>query len=53
MYTIMQAAKLNEVNPEAPLRDTLRKIADGHPIGRIDELVPWRLGSPITEAARA
>ena len=42
LYTIMQTAKLNSVNPEAYLRDTLAKIADGHPINRIDELMPWR-----------
>ncbi len=39
MYSIMQTAKLNGVNPEAYLRDTLTKIADGHPISRIDELM--------------
>ena len=41
MYTIVQTAKLNELNPEAYLRDTLAKIAEGHPISRIDELMPW------------
>jgi transposase len=41
MYTIMQTAKLNTLNPEAFLRDTLTKIADGHPITRLDELMPW------------
>ena len=42
LYTIVQTAKLNGVNPQAYLRDTLAKIADGHPINRIDELMPWR-----------
>jgi hypothetical protein len=41
MYTIMQTAKLNEVNPELYLKDTLCKIANAHPISRIDELMPW------------
>jgi transposase len=41
MYTIVQTAKLNEINPEAYLRDTLAKIAEGHPINRIIELMPW------------
>jgi hypothetical protein len=36
MYTIMQTAKLNGVNPEAYLSDTLTKIAEGHPISRIN-----------------
>lgn len=26
----------------AYLRDTLAKIAEGHPISRIDELMPWK-----------
>jgi hypothetical protein len=46
MYTIVQTAKLNGVNPETYLRDTLARIADGHPISRIDELMPW----PTTDA---
>lgn len=41
IYTIVQTTKLNDVNPEAYLRDTLRRIADGHPISWIDELMPW------------
>lgn len=41
LYTIVQTAKLNGVNPEAYLRDTLRKIAEGHTISRIEELMPW------------
>ena len=43
MYTIVQTAKMNDLNPEAYLRDTLAKIADGHPINRLDELMPWHL----------
>jgi transposase len=42
MYTIVQTAKLNGVNPEAYLKDTLARIAEGHPINRIDELMPWK-----------
>jgi hypothetical protein len=47
MYTIMQTAKLNGVNPEAYLRDALTKIAEGHPITRIDQLMPWGLGPSL------
>ena len=42
IYTIIQTAKLNGVNPEAYLRDTLTKIADGHPINRVLDLMPWK-----------
>jgi transposase len=41
LYSILQTAKLNGVNPEAYLTDTLARIADGHPIKRISELMPW------------
>ena len=43
MYTIMQTAKLNGLNPEAYLTDTLTRIAVGHPINRISELMPWQI----------
>jgi len=43
IYTLVATAKLNGLNPETYLRDILAKIADGHPINRIDELVPWRM----------
>jgi transposase len=39
----MKTAKLNDVNPEVYPRNTLAKIAEGHPIYRIDELMPWAL----------
>jgi transposase len=42
IYTIVQTAKLNDVNPETYLRDTLTKIAEGHPINKIDALMPWK-----------
>jgi hypothetical protein len=42
LYTIVQTAKLNGMNPEEYLRHTLAKIAEGHPISRIGELMPWR-----------
>ena len=51
MYSILQTAKLNGVNPEAYLTDTLSQIAAGHPINRISELMPWVYQSPTSEAA--
>jgi hypothetical protein len=41
IYTIMQTAKLNSANPEAYLRNTITRIAEGHPITRIGALMPW------------
>jgi hypothetical protein len=46
IYTLVQTAKLNGVNPETYLRDTLAKIAEGHPISRIDDLTPWKTATP-------
>ncbi len=40
-YTLIETAKLNGVDPQAWLTDTLSRIAD-HKITRIDELLPWR-----------
>jgi hypothetical protein len=38
--------RLNGVNPEDYLKDVLTRIAEGHPINRISELLPWRISRP-------
>ena len=40
MYTLIETAKMNGLDPEAYLRDLIGRIAD-HPINRIAELLPW------------
>jgi transposase len=40
MYTLIETAKMNDLNPEAYLRDIIARIADHH-INKIDQLLPW------------
>ena len=37
----IETAKLNGVEPYAWLKSTLEKIAAGHPLSKIDEMLPW------------
>jgi hypothetical protein len=39
-YTLIETAKMNNVDPEAWLTWVLTHVAD-HKINRIDELMPW------------
>lgn len=40
-YTLIETAKLNDVDPQAWLADTLARVPD-YKITKLDELVPWR-----------
>jgi len=40
-YTLIETAKLNDVDPQAWLTDVLGRIAE-HTITKLDELMPWR-----------
>ncbi len=40
IYTLIETAKLNDVDPLAWLADMLTRLQD-HPAKRIDELLPW------------
>jgi transposase len=41
IYTLIQTAKLNDVDPQAWLADVLARLPD-HPARRIEELLPWQ-----------
>jgi len=40
MYTLIQTARLNDVDPQAWLADVLTRIND-HNIQKLDQLLPW------------
>jgi hypothetical protein len=41
LYTVLESAKLNGLDPEAYLADVVDRMARGHPINRLAELLPW------------
>jgi transposase len=41
LCSLIETAKLNDVEPYAYLHDVLQRMVDGHPINRLDELLPW------------
>jgi transposase len=40
MYTLIQTARLNDVDPQAWLADALARIND-HNIQKLDQVLPW------------
>jgi transposase len=51
IYTLIETAKLNDVDPQAWLADVLARLHD-HPEKRIAELLPWNwMHQPIQRAA--
>ncbi|MGN8119215.1 IS66 family transposase [Labrys sp. 22185] len=41
LCSLIETAKLNNVEPYAYLADILQRMVDGHPVNRLDELLPW------------
>ena len=41
--SLIETCKLNHVDPQAYIAETLTKIANGHPNSGIDDLLPWVL----------
>jgi hypothetical protein len=52
IYTLIQTAKLNGIDPQAWLADVLARLPD-HPASRITDLLPWNWkAAEISAAAR-
>jgi transposase len=49
LCSLIETCKLNDVEPYAYLHDVLSRMIDGHPINRLDELLPWawKAGNPV------
>jgi hypothetical protein len=39
--SLIATAKLNDVEPFAYLKDVLERMTNGHPMSRLDDLLPW------------
>lgn len=52
IYTLIESAKLNGLNPEAYLADVIGRMAKGHRNTRLAELLPWSW-RPAIETAQA
>jgi transposase len=52
MYTLIETARFNDVDPEAWLADVIARIAD-HPMNQIQELLPWNWWPQTPQAVAA
>jgi transposase len=41
LYTVLETAKLNGLDPEAYLTGVIDRMVKGHPINRLTDLLPW------------
>jgi transposase len=50
--SLIQSAKLNNVEPFAYLRYVLERLVAGHPVNRLNELLPWNCAASVKASAR-
>ena len=51
LYTVLETAKLNGLDPEAYLATVLDRMARGHASNRLAELLPWNIQPDLAAAA--
>jgi transposase len=49
--SLLATAKLNNVEPFTYLKDVLERMSNGHPMSRLDDLLPWKWIPSIAAAA--
>jgi hypothetical protein len=53
LYTVIETAKLNGLEPQAYITDVIEKIAQGWPASRWDELMPWNWTATVAPVSMA
>jgi len=53
LYTLIESAKLNGLDPELYLADVLRRLVLGHAVTRLADLLPWNIKLATELSARA
>lgn len=46
--SMIETAKLNNVNPQIWLANTLSRLAVGHSAAALDQLMPWNCATVVT-----
>ena len=50
MYSLIGTCRMNDVDPEAWLRDVLGRLPE-HPVNKLDRLLPWNWKTAQTPIA--
>ena len=53
IYSVIETCKLNGIEPQAYITETIEKIAAGWPASRWDELMPWNWTADPVPVSRA
>ena len=53
IYSVIETAKLNGIEPQAYIADVIEKIASGWPASRWDELMPWNWTAEVAPVSMA